>query len=111
MVAAALRNVRITIQNKTVTRTAMGDEADAWATHASVWAYKREMRGREIYGADALVDTSEVTFTIQYLAGITVESRIVSDGVTYEITRPPVRVGNKRRELELHATSGVRDGR
>jgi SPP1 family predicted phage head-tail adaptor len=111
MTAAALRNARITIQNKTVARTAMGDETDTWATLATVWAYKRELRGREIVAADALIDTSDVVFLIQYITGITVESRIVCDDIRYEITRPPVRVGNKRRELELHASRGVRDGR
>lgn len=111
MGAAALRNLRATIQNKTTTRSPMGDEVDAWTTLATVWAYKREVRGREMFNADALVDTTDVVFTINYIAGVTSESRIMCDGITYEVTRPPIRIGNKRRELEIHATHGVRDGR
>ena len=111
MGAAGLRNTRITIQTKTVTRTASGDETVSWATLATVWARRRDPRGTELYAANALVTNTDVIFDIVYIPGVTSESRVLCDGETFEVTRPPVRLGAKRRELELHVTRGVRDAR
>jgi len=48
MVAAASFNSRITIQTKTVARSAMGDETETWTDLATVWAVRRDLRGEEL---------------------------------------------------------------
>jgi SPP1 family predicted phage head-tail adaptor len=111
MGAAALRNTRITIQNKTVSRSAMGDETEVWSDLATVWAERRDVRGNEFYAAQSLLEQGDVMFRIVYLEGITEESRVSCDSRIFDIVRPPLRAGNRRRELELYCRSGVRDGR
>lgn len=110
MGAAGLRNVRITIENKTVVRTPAGDETDVWSTLATVWAARSDLRGEEFYAANSLLTRVDALFRIVYIEGVTVESRIKVGNETFDITRV-VRVGAKRRELELYVSSGMRDAR
>lgn len=110
MGAAGLRNARITIQTKTVTRTASGDETESWATLATVWARRQDVRGGENYGAQTLLEQNDVVFHIKYITGVTALTRVVHGSETFDVQRV-VRVGGRNRDLELHCSSGVRDGR
>jgi len=110
MGAAGLRNTRITIQNKSVARSNAGDEVETWSTLATVWAKRTDVRGQEYYAANSLLEQGDVVFSVLYIAGVTVESRIVAGDEMFDVARV-IRVGAKRRELEIYARSGVRDGR
>ena len=85
MVPAGQLDRRITIENRTVTQSATGAPTETWATFATVWAGKRDLRGREYF--EARQDQAEVTteFTIRYLTGLQREMRIRYDGDTYDI--------------------------
>ena len=76
---------RITIESRTVGQSATGDTTETWATFATVWASKRDLRGREYF--EARQDQAEVTteFKIRHLAGLKREMRIQFDGETYDI--------------------------
>lgn len=110
MGAAGLRNVRLTIENKTVVRTPAGDETETWTTLATVWAARSDLRGEEFYAANSLLTRVDALFRIVYIDGVSVLSRLKVGSDTFDVTRV-VRVGAKRRELELYASSGMRDAR
>lgn len=70
MKAGELRE-RIEVQAATITRDAFGDEVQAWATVATVWAKVVERGGREPVLADRPVMLIAYEITIR--AGVTVE--------------------------------------
>lgn len=110
MVAAARLSDRITIQTKTVTRTASGDETEVWGTLATVWAERRDTRGREDYAAQSLLAMTDAVFLIRAIDGVTPAARVVHNGTVFDIVQVS-RVGNKTRFLEIFSRSGVRDAR
>lgn len=80
---------RITLQQKTVSRTALGDESESWATLAAVWAEVVPTSGREYFNAQAqqLVGSKLTRFRIRYLASARkdTELRVLYDSETYDI--------------------------
>ena len=80
---------RITIQQKTVSRTALGDESESWSHLATVWAKVVPTSGREYFNAQAqqLVGNKTTVFRIRYLASARkdTELRVVYDGENYDI--------------------------
>jgi SPP1 family predicted phage head-tail adaptor len=80
---------KITIQQKTVSRTALGDETEAWGTLASVWAKVIPMSGREYFNGQSVQRTSSKfsRFQIRYLASVSQDTqlRVLYQGLTYDI--------------------------
>lgn len=62
MQAGHLRQ-RVTLQNKSVTRDAYGDEIVNWTDAATVWASVEPLRGREFY--EARQEHADVTTRIR----------------------------------------------
>lgn len=87
MLAAGRLDRRITLQRKTVTRSASGEPSETWATLAAVWAHKLPMTGREFYTAAGAQIASEETarWRIRWLAGLTVQDRILEGAKVWEI--------------------------
>lgn len=110
MVAAARLSDRITLQVKTVTKTASGDVTESWGTLATVWAERRDARGTEDYLGQALLAQVDAVFLIRAIEGVTPAGRLVHGSTVFDIVRVS-RVGNKLRFLELFAKTGVRDAR
>jgi SPP1 family predicted phage head-tail adaptor len=54
---------------------------------AGVWAYFRQLSGKEIYASAAVQATEEVLFIIGYRADVTTAHIIRFRGVDYDITR------------------------
>jgi SPP1 family predicted phage head-tail adaptor len=80
---------RITIESRTLVQSATGAPTETWATFATVWAAKLDLRGREYF--EARHDQAEITteFTIRHLPGLKREMRIQHDGGTYDIIHIP----------------------
>ena len=79
---AGRRNQRISIERKTVTRNAIGEEVDTWAM-----------------------------FRILCRSDLPEEDRVVWRSENYEIVAPPIDVSGAREVTELYCVHGIRDGR
>lgn len=106
MRAGALRD-RVTIQAFTSTRDTFGQEVEAWADVATVWAHVRFLNGREFISADRQVQQAVASIRIRRRE-VTPSMRIVFDGDTYNITA--VLPGSDRVYVDLAVTAGVADG-
>ena len=53
----------------------------------NVWAYFRQLSGKEIFAAAAYRYDEEVLFTINYRAGLTTACYVEYGGVKYSVTR------------------------
>ncbi len=110
MLAAGSLRERITIQTKSVTRSAIGEEVVSWSDVATVPAKVEPIRGHEFFAAAQMQDASDHRVTIRYRAGVTREMRIVWRGAPLDIVSV-IDVNARREGLEMMCLSGVRNGR
>jgi SPP1 family predicted phage head-tail adaptor len=76
---------RVTIQSRALAPDAQGQQIETWSEVATVWASKRDLRGREYYAANTTNAEVSTTFEIRYRADVTVLNRLVCEGITYDI--------------------------
>ena len=103
-------NQKVTIQTKSVTRAANGEEIVSWVTHATVWACVEPIRGREFFAAAQMQGAVDYRVTIRYLSTVTRAMRVMWGSVVMDITAEPINVNAGNRWTELMCISGVRDG-
>lgn len=108
--AAGRMNQRITIEEKTSTRSSTGAEVVTWTPVAEVWARVEPIRGNEFFAAGQMQDATDHRVTIRYRSGITREQRVVWRGELMDIVSV-IDVNARRENLELMCISGVRNGR
>lgn len=109
--AAGLFNQRVTIEQKSVARSATtGEEVVSWVDVATVWASVQPIRGREYFAAAQMQDATDYRVTIRYRADVTREMRVVWKGVYLDIVSA-IDVAARGDNLELMCISGVRNGR
>ena len=84
MRAGAL-NLSVDIQSLTATQDATGQPVESWSTFATVYANRRDVRGRERFEADQTIAVRSATYRIRWLAGLNETMRIVDAGTTYRI--------------------------
>ncbi len=103
MLSAGKLDRRISIETRSVTRSASGEEVEAWATLATVWARVQPIGGREAYSAAAgqIAPTETSRFTVRWLASVTLQDRISYNGKTWNI-RNLAELG-RREGLEITA--------
>lgn len=101
---------RVTIQQKQVTRSSIGEELVTWITVASVWARVEPMRGNEFFASAQMQDATDHRVTIRYRNDVLREMRIVWGLVALDIVSV-IDVNAQRENLELMCISGVRNGR
>lgn len=106
---------RITLQAKSVTRAANGEEVVTWtdlvtdtADHA-IWAEVWPLKGREFFAAQQTQYAADVRFRIRYRTGIVRDQRVLWNGEPYDITQV-VDVGAAHHTIEILAVNGVRNG-
>ncbi len=92
---------KIVIQSLTQTRDAYGALSDTWATFATVWAKKRDVRGDEYFAAQQVNARVDSIFTIHYLSGVLETMRIACDGKYWDIRR--LNELGRREGLEIYA--------
>lgn len=92
---------QVIIQEKSVTRDALGAEVVTWVTHAEVWASIEPLRGREYLDARQVQADVDTRIRHRYLPTVTPSMRVLWGARVYEIVSPPIHVGERRRETHL----------
>lgn len=108
MIAAGRLDQRITLQQKSVTRAANGEEVVSWAVVDTLWAEVFQLRGKEFFAGAQMQDAVDVRVRLRYRAGVTRDMRIVWNGTPLDIVSV-IELG-RREALELMCISGVRNG-
>ena len=67
-----------------------------------LWAYFRQLSGKEVFAAQSVQATEEVLFIVGYRTDITTRHIVRFRGVDYDITRVDTFVGYKQ-DLTLYA--------
>lgn len=94
---------RVTLQEKSPTRSAYHDELPGWtdlAANAEVWAAKEPLQGREFFDARRAGAEQPVWFRIRYRSDVTPAMRLVHGSELYDIVSV-VEVEGRQRELRL----------
>lgn len=107
MLAGRLRE-RITIEERTVSRDAMGGETPTWATVATVWAEAQPIAGREYVALRQGQSDITIRFRMRYRTGVNTGQRVRWDGRVYDIIEA-INVRARDRELELLCTGDAGD--
>lgn len=91
---------RITLQARTITRSATGMEVITWTDLATVWGSVEDLRGREFFTAQK--ENSEVTtrIRIRYRAGLRPDMRAVFGSRAFDVLAVLDTTG-RFREIEL----------
>lgn len=76
---------QLTIQSATTTQDASGQEIETWATVATVWAARKDVRGSERFAAEQEIATRAATYRIRWITGVNEKMRVVDAGTTYGI--------------------------
>lgn len=92
---------RITVQSKSVTRAANGEEIITWGTFATLWAKVEPIRGREFFAAAQSQSAIDYRVTVHYRTDINRTMRIIFGTQTLEIGSEPINVKSANRWLEL----------
>ena len=111
MISAAELNQRITLQSKSVTRNAIGEEVVTWGDVATVWAKVMPLRGNAFYAANQQQHVIDARFLIRARAGVETNMRIVWKAELYDITNVIPGTDQYAGTIEIAAVHGVRDGR
>lgn len=82
---------------------AMGGPTKTTAVLATVWAEKRNLRGRERFAAAAISAEIDTVFRIRYRDDVTPVDAISCDGRTYDVVS--VAEIGRREGLEIMATA------
>ena len=103
-------NNRVTIQKKSVTRAANGEEVVIWVTHKTVWAEVAPIRGNEFFAAAQMQGAIDYRVTVLYDATILRDMRVLFGSTVLDIVAEPINVKSANRTTELMCISGIRDG-
>ena len=111
MINAGELNQRITLQQKTTTRNAIGEAVVTWSDVATVWAKVMPLRGNAFYTANQEQHVIDARFLIRERAGLNVGMRLLWKGAPYDITNLIPGTDHYRGTIEITAVNGVKDGR
>ena len=103
-------NQKVTMQQKSVTRAANGEEIVTWVTHSTQWARVEPIRGREFFAAAQMQGAIDYRVTLRYTPTITRDMRVLWGSIVMDISAEPINVNAANRWTELMCLSGVRDG-
>lgn len=97
---------RIELQRRTLSApNSTGEKVETFATYATVWAEKLDVRGREFFAAGGTQAELATRFRIRYRTDVVLTDRIVADSRSYNISYIG-RIGRKH-GLELFAAAAV----
>lgn len=92
---AGILNKRITIQSKTSTRGASGEEEPIWSEVVTVWASSEPLRGQEYLEANRLQADLDIRFRIRYWSN--------------EVIKPSMRVMYANRYFNIVSVINVKE--
>jgi SPP1 family predicted phage head-tail adaptor len=94
----------VVLQHRVLTRSATtGEEVVTYEAYATVWAGKRDLRGREFFAAQQVNSDITTLWQIRYRADVVATDRIVVEGLNYSISG--VSEIGRRDGLEIQATA------
>lgn len=97
-----LKDKKIEILAVTTTKDPEGFSTETLEPIAPpMWAYFRQLSGKEVFAAQSVQATEEVLFQITYRADVTTAHVIRYGGILYDITRADVFEGYKE-DLTLY---------
>lgn len=105
--AAARFNRRVVIQAPDRASDGKGGQIKGWTDVSTVWAEMIPLRGQEAVAHNLLTSGQLWKVTIRYRAGLTVQHRLVLDGVPLNI-RTCQDPDGRRKELVMTAESGAK---
>lgn len=111
MIAAGSLDQRITVQQKTLTPNAIGEDVFAWATFATLWARVMPLRGRDFIAANQEQHTLDARFLVRTRSGLTTGMRILWKSEPYDIVNLIPGTAQYVGTIEIQAVKGARDGR
>ena len=86
-----LKDKKIEILQPSTSKDADGFSTETLTPIAPpLWAYFRQLSGKEIYANATTVTTEQVLFTVNYRPGITTRYVVRYRGILYDITRVDV---------------------
>lgn len=86
MISAGDLNKRLSLQTKTITTNAVGEEEEAWTTLATVWAGQKLLTVKDVNRQQGQKDQAEIKFIIRYRKDVTTAMRVLYRDQTYYIT-------------------------
>ena len=101
---------RVTLQSRSVTTDAVGQDTITWVDVATVWAQRINQRSAEAFAAAQMGDDDVVELHIRHRADVQTTWRLEWDGIGYDITSATPFGGRKDR-TRLLCRRGVKDGR
>lgn len=101
---------RVTLQQRGVSVSALGENTAAWSDVATLWAQAQPLRGREYFASGQMQQATDVRFRIRWRSGVDTTMRIVWRGQPHDIVSV-IDVDGARTMLEVMCITGVRDGR
>jgi len=90
---------RITLQRRTATQDAYGEEIETWTDLDTVWAQRWELRGSEQWQARQVIANVDAKYRIHYRDGLTPVDRMTENGRVFDV-HSCVELG-RREALEL----------
>jgi SPP1 family predicted phage head-tail adaptor len=102
-------NQRVTIQQPSASKDALGQRVETWANVADVWAQVQPLKGREFFAAGAMQSEAAVRVRMRWRAGVDGTMRVLWRGVPHALVAEPVDVDGGRHTLELLCSAGIRD--
>lgn len=95
---------RVELMHRNLTRDATtGEQVVSYVTYATVWASKRDIRGREFFAAQQVNADVTTIWHLRYRSDVLVTDRIVEEGLPYSVTSI-AEVGRKV-GIEIQATA------
>lgn len=96
---------RVTFQSKIVGENVSNEDAEiGWEDVVTVWASRDDKTGNEIVAGDKITGFQDAVFTVRYRTGLSIEMRIVCEGLIYGITS--IQEVGRRRYLSIVAERG-----
>lgn len=96
---------QVELRHRVLTRNGTtGEEVETWpSAYATVWAGKRDIRGREFFAAQQVNSEVSTVWQIRYRDDVLMTDRLVIDGLDYNV----VSIGEigRREGLEIMATA------
>jgi SPP1 family predicted phage head-tail adaptor len=84
----------VQLQHRVLTRNGVGEQVASYVTYATVWAGKRDLRGREYFAAQQINPELQATWTIRWRSDVVATDRLIDDnGTAFDLASPPAEIG------------------
>ena len=95
------KRTKVQLQSATTAASSTGQPVETWTTYATVLGSVNTLRGAAYYAAQQTANETAIELFIWYRTDVEPKHQAIVDGVTYEISTPPVNIRMENRELLL----------